>query len=65
MVKVNKFIKQKYKSNEISVLQFKKNSKKFFKDMSDTYHNFLCSYFDINDKGELDGFKFVRGFIKS
>lgn len=64
MVKSIKIVKKNYKIDKLSVLQYKKASKNLFQNMSDSYYNFLCNYFDINDKGELDGFRFVRRFIE-
>ena len=62
MVTNSKFIKKNYKVDKPFILQYEKSCENVFKSMSDSYFDFLRYYFYTNERGELDGFRFVRRF---
>lgn len=59
MVQNYKFIKKNITFDKLSILQYQKDTKKFFKSMSSSYSDFLHFYFNVSEGGRLDGFRFI------
>ena len=62
MFKNNKFIKKNIKKDKLLFINSSEIDKKYFQSVSSSYSDFINHYFCFNDRGEINGFRFVKWF---
>lgn len=54
--------KTSYTSNILLFESYNAQIKKYFKNCSNRYISYLNYYFNRNERGDLDGFRFIKRF---